>query len=60
MQEDKFKISTSGLPDIEPEQTKRQEFLANGYRLYQIGDDWYAEKDGERIEIKEKKWISKS
>ena len=54
MQEDKFKISTSGLPDIEPEQTKRQEFLANGYRLFLVDGDWYAEKDGERIEIKEK------
>jgi len=55
MHKDKFKISTSELPNIEPEQTKRQEFLANGYRLFLVDGDWYAEKDGERIEIKEKK-----
>ena len=54
MHQDKNKISTAGLPEIPKTKSEKQEFLSQGYRLYQIDGLWFAEKGKERIEIKEK------
>ena len=50
---DTNRISLANLPSLPKVKSKKQEFLSKGYRIFMIDGSWYAEKDGERVEIKE-------
>jgi len=53
MHQDRFRISTNGLSMPPKEKSEKQEFLAKGYRLFMVDGSWYAEKDGDRIKVKD-------
>ena len=44
MHNDKFTISTAGLPEIPKGKSETQELLKQGYRLFMIAGKWYVER----------------
>ena len=48
MHNDKFTISTAGLPEIPKGKSETQELLKQGYRLFVIDGKWYVEKGKDR------------
>jgi len=53
MHQDKFTVSFANLPHIPKEDSKAQEYLTKGYKLYYIDGSCFAEKNGEKVEIKD-------
>ena len=50
---DTNRISLANLPSLPKVKSKKQEFLSKGYRLFMVDGSWYAEKDGDRIKVKD-------